>query len=130
MTDTWNEQAACLGRTDLMTGAATDELVDEAKAICHTCPVWSDCLDALAAIPGKVTGKDMHGIVAGGLTGAKLAEELRRRVRHDPTPISHGTPRGARAHYRRGEKPCNACRMAASIAANPDAYSLRTRWAS
>lgn len=27
-------------------------------------------------------------------------------------PISHGTPQGARAHYRRGEKPCEECRLA------------------
>ena len=27
-------------------------------------------------------------------------------------PINHGTPAGAVAHYRAGEKPCQACREA------------------
>lgn len=27
-------------------------------------------------------------------------------------PIDHGTSRGARAHYRRGERPCPACYQA------------------
>jgi hypothetical protein len=31
-----------------------------------------------------------------------------------PQPIRHGTPSGARAHYRRGEKPCEPCRVAAN----------------
>ncbi len=31
-------------------------------------------------------------------------------------PIRHGTPSGARTHYRRGEKPCEACRSAANLA--------------
>jgi hypothetical protein len=33
-----------------------------------------------------------------------------------PQPITHGTPSGARTHYRRGEKPCEACRSAANLA--------------
>jgi hypothetical protein len=28
------------------------------------------------------------------------------------TPAAHGTPAAARAHYRAGEKPCAACRLA------------------
>jgi hypothetical protein len=31
-------------------------------------------------------------------------------------PIRHGSPGGARAHYRRGEKPCESCRSAANLA--------------
>ncbi len=31
-------------------------------------------------------------------------------------PIRHGTPAGARQHYRRGERPCEACRSAANLA--------------
>jgi hypothetical protein len=31
-------------------------------------------------------------------------------------PIRHGSAGGARAHYRRGEKPCESCRSAANLA--------------
>lgn len=67
-----------------------------------------------------------------GITRARLTDRLmrtRRRVLelwmpgetpippryvHDRKPIRHGTPHGARAHRKRREKPCEACRAAAA----------------
>lgn len=85
----WRQQAACLGRDDLVWfpeppnngkpgGAYTSDStyrtdVARAKAVCATCPVRADCLTAALACP--VTHD--HGI-RGGLTAA---ERLRIRKR-------------------------------------------------
>lgn len=50
---------------------------------------------------------------------ARLLVEARRHhgmpeAVHGPRPINHGTYGGCAAHWRRGEKPCEACRQALS----------------
>jgi WhiB family redox-sensing transcriptional regulator len=72
-----------------------------AKAVCRRCPVAAECLDyALANNEG-------FGVWGG------LSERERRKLRPPlppgPAPIRHGTPAGAKAHYRAGEKPCPLC---------------------
>ncbi len=76
---------------------------------------------------------------ARGLTDAQIAAELlvehrglaRRRRRlglvanrgpYGLTEPQHGTPSGARQHYRRGEKPCRPCLEAAASATRKQGY--------
>ena len=82
-----------------------------AIAICKTCPVKDPCLN-------YALQHNMSGIW--GATSENQRKDLRRQlgIRLVAEPIrEHGTEAGARAHYRRGEKLCEACRRAANAAA-------------
>lgn len=70
-----------------------------ALAICATCPVRAECANY-----AEQTGAT-HGIWAGQY----------RNDKHYTSPkkgIPHGTEAGAKAHYRKGEKPCDRCSIA------------------
>lgn len=71
-----------------------------AAAICATCPVQTQC-----AKYAEQTGAT-HGTWAGQYHKPKTYQP--------PTsnPINHGTEAGSKAHYRRGEKPCDRCQTA------------------
>lgn len=76
----------------------------EAKRICTRCEVRAECLAYALA------HAERFGIWGG------LSERERRRLDHGRRPgrvARCGTESGARAHYRRGEIPCPACREAA-----------------
>lgn len=75
-----------------------------ARAICLACPVRRGCLDA------ALERREMHGMW-GGLS-QKALRRLVLALPKLPAPIRHGTAAGARAHYRRGEKPCPPCAAA------------------
>ncbi len=102
----WRSQRACgVADTDLFFG--TEEEQQVAVRVCReSCPVQDECLDY------AVTTRQFHG-AWGGLTEV----QLRRRVKRPRAEPEHGTPAGARQHHRLGERPCAACRDAATRAA-------------
>lgn len=73
-----------------------------AKAVCARCPVGDEC-----EAEGDALGDRLS--IRNGKTAAE---------RNPPHPddtddtIAHGTPTGYRQHYRRGSRPCDACRLA------------------
>jgi WhiB family redox-sensing transcriptional regulator len=85
-----------------------------AQNVCRSCPVQTECLDAALA------NNEKFGIWAGinmNTTRAEARAELRRQRGVQVREVfSHGTEAGARAHYRRGEPVCIACRNAAAAA--------------
>lgn len=84
----------------------------EAKRICGMCEVAADCLEYALGAPYA-----MHGVWGG--TTENQRREMRRssgmRAQREDR-LEHGTPGGARAHYRRGERPCGSCSEAARLA--------------
>lgn len=106
MRDEWMDDANCVGVDPELFYPDKDEDT-EAKLVCFDCPVRAICLET-AIKRGEV------GIWGGA--NDKQRESLRRklniRVQRPPLSISHGTPAGARAHYRAGERPCKDCRDA------------------
>ena len=84
----------------------------EAKRICGMCEVSTECLTYAIRAPYAI-----HGVWGG--TTEKERRDLRRR--HGIAPpredrLDHGTAAGARAHQRRGERPCSRCLEAAAMA--------------
>ena len=84
------------------------------KALCATCPVIFECMDDAMADPHR------YGIWGG--TSESERARIRKGAPKKPgpqrQPINHGTPAGEKAHYRHGEKPCEACSKAAYAARN------------
>lgn len=82
----------------------------KAKAICRKCPVITQCYDYA-----------LHNAEWGIWGGTSMNERIKARKRHGITLFSgwveHGTEAGARAHYRRRERPCPECLDAANRAA-------------
>lgn len=130
--DTWRQQAACrnVNPNLMFPGDWDTNGIENAKAICRTCPSQTGCLNY------AITTRQDHGIW-GGTTEAERVAVRRRRARADraagippaprqPKPINHGTDGGYRAHLRRKEKPCDSCKKAHDIAGaeyranNPD----------
>lgn len=100
----WVDDAACVGsEPDLFfpDGGTSPAAV----ATCRRCPVVDDCLSY--ALNSAVDG------IWGGTT-TKQRIRLRRQlgITVPVDRIVHGTPAGARAHQRRNETPCTACRQA------------------
>lgn len=104
----WMQQAACRGLDpNLFIAERGDtDTIRNAKAICKTCPVKTECLEYGL--------EEKHGIWGG------LAEKQRRQIRQQRArqagrrnyvthPIAHGTPGGFDTHRRRGEQPCPEC---------------------
>lgn len=68
----WQEQAACLGRTDVNFFPKAGESPKEALAVCAECPVQRPCLDEAL----KLAYHDDHGVRAG--TTAKERDRMRK----------------------------------------------------
>lgn len=104
----WLTQAACAGiSADLFYPASAGDrsTIVAAKRVCGECPVRAECLrHALETV-------EPHGIW-GGLTEWERAKLPQRQTGHRHDYADCGTPRAHRAHLRRGEKPCLACRVA------------------
>lgn len=114
--DAWRNLAACRGCDPELffpdRGGPSAALAAQAKAICASCPSRVPCLEE------AIRDNEEFG-VRGGLTPRE-----RRRLRRDrgltpawapkEQPIRHGTTGGYLAHRRRGEIPCDECRLAAS----------------
>lgn len=93
-------------------GART--VIARAKQICQQCPVQPQCLDDALA---RNENQGVWGGVHFGQTRASVRDEMRvmRGIEVD-SGFVHGTESGAKRHERDGEKPCAACRNAASAA--------------
>lgn len=90
------------------TGPALQQ-TDEAKAVCHRCPVMQDCL------AWALETRQEHG-VWGGLSEGERRSLKRRITRNRPSsaPVSResapcGTEGGARRHRRAHEAVCRYC---------------------
>ena len=116
----WMESAVCrqtdleLWFPDRENPAGLIRTINRARNICRSCPVQIECLDyALAS-------NEKYGIYGGinfGTTRGKTRRELRRERGIQVREVfAHGTEAGARAHYRRNEPACVACRNAAQAA--------------
>jgi len=115
----WRRDAACSHSPDLTLWDATVEgespdrrkqRHDDAKTICASCPVAIKCRAA-------VDRKKDSGIRDGELLPA-FREPMGSQRGRPPKQreINHGKEGGYVTHLRRGEKPCQACRIAADEA--------------
>lgn len=103
----WTTQAACIGipvEVFFPEQGCTPHFIAEAKAICASCPVVSECLNHALTTP------EPAGIWGG--TTPKARERMGR-----PQPYQRPLkPCGTRAAYQRhlslGETPCEPCREA------------------
>lgn len=104
------DQANCLGADPRLFFPDNKDDDTDAKLYCYECPVRAICLDT--ALKRGESG------VWGGKNEAQrkyLRRTLGITVTRTPS-ISHGTPAGARAHYRAGERPCKDCADASRVA--------------
>ncbi|WP_193241507.1 WhiB family transcriptional regulator [Streptomyces phaeolivaceus] len=117
--DDWTVQALCADssyediRDDLwFAPASRKDAVDEARFICHQCPVRDACLTDALTLEGAAHRSERHGI-RGGLTGSQ------RRRRYEKTlqgpkrpPAKCGTRSGYQKHRKDRTEPCADCRNA------------------
>ncbi|NUS86349.1 MAG: WhiB family transcriptional regulator [Streptomyces sp.] len=117
--EAWTVQALCADssyediRDDLwFAPTSRKDAVDEARFICHQCPVRDACLTDALTIEGAAHRSERHGI-RGGLTGAQ------RRRRYEKTlqgpkrpPAKCGTRSGYQKHRKDNTEPCEDCRWA------------------
>ena len=115
MVGDWADEAACAGQNaewwfPAEVGRRRTRYGDDsvAKRICNTCPVLEQCLTH------ALTHDETDG-VWGGLSPEERAELRKARLR-PMAEMDHGTEAGEKKHRRRGEEPCNRCRVAASRA--------------
>lgn len=80
-----------------------------AKKICAQCPVIAECL-------AFALSHFVEGVWGGTTYRERMALERNYISRHRIDAAKCGTESGHRAHYRRGESPCDPCREAASAA--------------
>ncbi len=104
----WISDAACKPRTGHLFFPESGQTSDKAKEICQVCPVITQCAEYAITSPTMLRG------VWGGMSEKEL-EKARRRTPKAKKVAVCGTPAGARAHYRKPEVPCAACRRAAAI---------------
>ena len=96
----WMRHAACRHHPTHLWFPERGDPVEEAKAICATCPVQQDCYNYAINIPNLV-----------GIWGGTSGRE-RRQTKSSQRPIRHGTETGYNQHRRRNEPPCALCRKA------------------
>jgi WhiB family redox-sensing transcriptional regulator len=113
----WLLDAACAGADPdiFFPGSGFRNTADAALEYCAKCPVTAQCLDY------AVTNSMKTGIWGG--MGPDQRKEYKRAngLTARPLkvmPMEHGTERGARQHYRLGEKPCGPCLEAANVQRN------------
>jgi hypothetical protein len=108
---TWLEKAKCAGHGEpLWDGFVDGESAkqramrhERGKAVCRRCPVAMECLLA-------VDTRFDDGIRGGHLLPDLKSPKVTERE------IVHGTEAGAKAHYRRGDTPCDPCKRAMALA--------------
>ena len=101
----WMDGAACVDRPDLdwFPHRTATAAIAAAKAVCATCPVATECLEA------ATTNREMSGIW-GGVTAPGRHYRRNRQLL-----VRHGTAAGYRAHLRRKQRPCFECAAAARV---------------
>ena len=119
----WQQQASCRGMNpnEFFPTKRGQIMPASMKAMCAACPARIECLTYAIEI------NDRDGWFAGttpadrrGIRKQWIADGLIERSVYDSSRINaakHGTTSGHRAHTRRGEKPCDACRLAHNAAA-------------
>lgn len=104
-----------------------------ARSICQTCPMRTACLEAAMDIEGRRDASSRWGMW-GKLDPIERHLLARRLGKRTPgsrlKPIDHGTPAGARMHYRRGIPLCDRCADADNVARAERGASDRKRRAS
>ena len=126
----WRDRAACIGSdrdfAKIGSGSHTPDF-RFALAVCQTCPVLSECLEAALAMPPEGTAY----AVWGGMTPRQLsAERTRRAGGPKPRPVTFpvGDPRhGTSTGY--STRDCR-CRLCTEWAAEHSRRRRRARLAS
>lgn len=106
-TNDWRHHAACLDHDPELFFPVGDSdtarlQADDAKQICHTCPVIEQC--AQWAIESR-----METGVWGGLDENQLRNIRRHRTPSRRTPARCGTRSGYKRHHREGTPVCQPC---------------------
>ena len=129
MREAWMDDAACSGSDPELFYPDKRGDDTEAKLVCFECPVRDKCLQVAL---------ERYEVGVWGATNDEQRKLLRRKLNITVKPqalIHHGTPSGARAHYRANEKPCKECRDAALVSRRKTSAGLQRdphtgRWAS
>jgi hypothetical protein len=131
----WMSHGACYGLTDYMfpgdrPGAASRkrliEYIDEAVAICRTCPVthlcaqWAEIERPVAGVyagrvwnRGRPLADRLQGVPPGVIDQIKSPSVKNPNITgRKPEPIRHGTLTGAWQHWKRQIPLCDECRAA------------------
>jgi hypothetical protein len=97
----WQSEAACRSYPiDYFFHNEAEVVSDSVRELCTACPVREECLNLAIAT-------DSTGIWAGTTT------EQRRSMRPKVVKVAQcGTASGHHRHRKRGEKPCEPCRLA------------------
>ncbi|MFE1451911.1 WhiB family transcriptional regulator [Streptomyces olivaceoviridis] len=129
MTAGWEGKAACRGLNPALFYPDVNhaDQVKRARAVCAECPVRRACLteamraeeklrpSAREGIRGGLTGRERYLLERGALKSARRpVSKARASASKRPLPFDreHGTPRGARQHWKYDEPVCDACRDA------------------
>lgn len=111
----WTDDAACQNYDPEWWYPGIGANPNQAKAIC-----WDECTVREQCLQYALATNQLHG-VWGGETRQSRAHLLRYGVPYPggrrggkPKPINHGSVSGAYIHYKRGEKPCEDCRLASA----------------
>jgi hypothetical protein len=150
----WTDRAACAGQWELFDRvdealrpqgrvsrqrrAKLDAIIDQARELCASCPVFAECAASVqpALLPGPegtyslIAGRDHREFNPGGYTPPPLPvpqektrcprcprviakRQLERHVAtHDAPDWKHGTISGYHKHREHGEEACRECKTA------------------
>ena len=118
----WMDTAACKGQLNVMFANNRGDGTAKAKNICAGCEHRDVCL--AFAVDNQID----HGVWGG--VGPRTRRQMRSGVRHTPRRPEAicGTTGGHRAHYKRGETPCQECKEADAIAKREWRAERRKGW--
>lgn len=111
----WVREAPCAGDARFTPDDADELSARQTRkllALCRHCPFRARCISLVQPRRSRFDG------VCGGRLWRNGAIERSCRGAHESEltegtgPLNHGTPAGARAHNRRGERACALCREA------------------
>jgi WhiB family transcriptional regulator, redox-sensing transcriptional regulator len=102
------EQRRCKGMSEDVSFFYPDE--DDIEGGKEACRFCMGCKVLDACRENALINNEQYGI-QGGMTPAERRLERRRRNYEGTLDIEHGTAKGARQHYRLGERPCAECRI-------------------
>ena len=123
--DDWRNLAACKGLDPNLFFPTTGESINQAQAVCNTCPVTVECLHA--SFDGNYGDVEL-GVWGGEGHRGRRQQRINIRGRRQqrinirgrtpgkgnnmPKPINHGTDGGYQAHQRQKVPMCEPCREA------------------
>lgn len=126
MTTAWRHWAACLNADPALfhphgTTGPWLHVIQEAKTICHGCPVSRECLAFALTIEHNQPINKRHGIYGATTPEERLAIDGRKPKQQRRYPAACGTRGGYKAHQRLHTPICGPCR-AANTAYGNDYY--------